>query len=239
MKFDPLIFKRVFATLLLLGAVVVILSMAHPVRGQTINSAMLTSLQYNLGLLSLLPEPVLDPLLDPPGNFHAVKPQEFDPGTPSLVQAAWLHGTGRPTNTTIALPNSTFTGVGGFSTFTNPACLNDFDADSAMHRLSRFRVFSGLHATHDSRSCLDSFIGRQRGRCCLGIAVDGTGTADVTATLPRATFRAQPLFPIAEGNSEEGDAAAPFDDNGPRTTKQLKELAYETTKVERSFTARR
>src|SRR6266446_9600733 len=122
MKFDPLIFKRVFATLLLLGAVVVILSMAYPVRGQTTNSAILTSLQYNLGLLSLLPEPVLDPLLDPPGNFHAVKPQEFDPVKTNLVQAAWLHGTGCPTNATIALPNASFTGVGSFTTYTDPAC---------------------------------------------------------------------------------------------------------------------
>lgn len=73
MKFDPLIFRRVFATLLLLGAVVVILSMAHPLRGQTTNSSIVTSLQYNLGLLSLLSEPVLDPVLDPPGNFHAVQ----------------------------------------------------------------------------------------------------------------------------------------------------------------------
>src|SRR6267142_2617742 len=74
MKFDPLIFRRVFATLLLLGAVVVILSMAHPLRGQTTNSSIVTSLQYSLGLLSLLPGPGLDPVLDPPGNFHAVQP---------------------------------------------------------------------------------------------------------------------------------------------------------------------
>src|SRR5205809_2005111 len=122
MRFDPLIFRRIFATLLLLGAVVVVLTMAHPLRGQTTNSSVVTSLQYNLGLLSVLPEPVLDPVLDPPGNFHAVKPQEFDPGKTYLVQAAWLHGTGCPTMATIALPNMDFTGISGFGTFTDAAC---------------------------------------------------------------------------------------------------------------------
>src|SRR5437867_12864306 len=83
MRFDLLIFRRIFATLLLLGAVVMLLSMAHPLRGQTTNSSIVTSLKYNLGLLSLLPEPVLDPVVDPPGNFHAVKPQGFAPGKTS------------------------------------------------------------------------------------------------------------------------------------------------------------
>ena len=129
MRFDLLIFRRIFATLLLLGAVVMLLSMAHPLRGQTTNSSIVTSLKYNLGLLSLLPEPVLDPVVDPPGNFHAVKPQEFDPGKTYLVQAAWLHGTGCPTNATIALPNTDFNGIGGFSTFTDPACMTGDPGD--------------------------------------------------------------------------------------------------------------
>ena len=120
-------------------------------------TAMLNLLGLSLAMLDAIPEPLVDPL-DPPGFFQ-VKPQEFDPGKTHLVQAAWLHGTGCPTNATIALPNSTFTGVGGFSTFTDPACLNDFDADSAMHRLSRFRVFSGIHATQDSRSASTALLG--------------------------------------------------------------------------------
>jgi len=74
--------------------------------------------------MSLLPEPVLDPLVDPPGNFKAVKPQEFDPGKTNLVQAAWLNGTGCPTNATIAVPNLAFTGIGSYSTYTDLACPN-------------------------------------------------------------------------------------------------------------------
>jgi len=77
----------------------------------------------------VLPEPALDPLLDPPGNFHAVKPQEFDPAHTYLVQAAWLAGMGCPTNGFIAIPNGSFTGVAGTIAFTDAACptgdLND------------------------------------------------------------------------------------------------------------------
>jgi len=76
----------------------------------------------NDGLMSLLSEPVLDPLTDPPGNFKAVKPQEFDPGKTNLVQAAWLSGIGCPTNAFIAIPNATFTGVASTAPFTDAAC---------------------------------------------------------------------------------------------------------------------
>jgi hypothetical protein len=51
-----------------------------------------------------------------------VKADEFDPGHTHLVQGAWLGGIGCPTNAKIALPNATFTGVGGFDTFSDPAC---------------------------------------------------------------------------------------------------------------------
>src|SRR5438132_9985472 len=60
--------------------------------------------------------------LDPPGKFHAVKPQEFDPGKTNLVQAAWLNGIGCPTNAFIAKPNQGFTGVSGTSPYTDSAC---------------------------------------------------------------------------------------------------------------------
>jgi hypothetical protein len=60
--------------------------------------------------------------LDPPGKFHAVKPQEFDPGKTNLVQAAWLNGIGCPTNAFIANPNQDFTGVSGTSPYTDTAC---------------------------------------------------------------------------------------------------------------------
>lgn len=77
-------------------------------------------LQFALALFNAFPEPLVDPL-DPPGFFQ-VKPQEFDPGGTKLVQAAWLHGTGCPTEATIALPNADFTGVGGFAPFSDLAC---------------------------------------------------------------------------------------------------------------------
>src|SRR2546421_6086812 len=47
-------------------------------------------------------------------NFNNVKPQEFDPGHSFLVQAAWLEGTGCPTNAPYAVypatsPTTTYT----------------------------------------------------------------------------------------------------------------------------------
>ncbi|PYR34284.1 MAG: hypothetical protein DMF93_23825 [Acidobacteria bacterium] len=83
--------------------------------------------QLNTALMSLLPEPVIDPLTDPPGQFHAVKPQEFDPAHTNLVQAAWLNGIGCPTNAFIALPNASFTGVGMTMGFTDDACPTGYD----------------------------------------------------------------------------------------------------------------
>src|SRR3989454_6463283 len=98
-----------------------------PRRASADTTAMLNLVALGLAMLDAIPEPLVDPL-DPPGFFQ-VKPQEFDPGKTNLVQAAWLNGIGCPTNATIALPNTTFTGVGGFSAFTDTACpigdLND------------------------------------------------------------------------------------------------------------------
>jgi hypothetical protein len=68
---------------------------------------------FNLGLVTLLPEPVLDPLTYPPRQFRVVKPQEFDPARTNLVQSAWLEGIGCPANAFIAIPNEDFTGVAG------------------------------------------------------------------------------------------------------------------------------
>jgi hypothetical protein len=87
--------------------------------GQIANN---TVSQLDTALMSLLPEPVIDPLVDPPGQFHAVKPQEFDPAQTNLVQAAWLNGIGCPTNAFIGLPNPTFTGVDSTMPFTDTAC---------------------------------------------------------------------------------------------------------------------
>src|SRR3989442_14608359 len=91
-----------------------------PSRASADTTSMLKLVALGLAMLDAIPEPLVDPL-DPPGFFQ-VKPQEFDPGKTHLVQAAWLHGTGCPTNATIALPNASFTGVGSFSTYTDPAC---------------------------------------------------------------------------------------------------------------------
>jgi hypothetical protein len=71
-----------------------------------------------VSLLSAFPEPLS---LESSGFFQ-VKPQEFDPGHTDLVEAAWLNAIGCPTNATIAIPNATFTGVGSFGTYTDPAC---------------------------------------------------------------------------------------------------------------------
>src|SRR3989442_3862499 len=92
-----------------------------PRRASADTTAMLNLVALGLAMLDAIPEPLDDPL-DPPGFFQ-VKPQEFDPGRTNLVQSAWLNGIGCPTNATIALPNTTFTGVGGFSTYTDSACL--------------------------------------------------------------------------------------------------------------------
>ena len=50
---------------------------------------------------------------DPKESFHSVKPSEFDPSGTHLVQAAWLHGIGCPTDATTTAPTSSFT---------DPAC---------------------------------------------------------------------------------------------------------------------
>ena len=95
-------------------------------------------LQSSLAIMSAIPEPADDPLLDANGNvvldasgnpvsdpneqFHSVKPQEFDPGHTNLVQSAWLNGIGCPTNATIAIANATGTGIASFHTSTDPGC---------------------------------------------------------------------------------------------------------------------
>ena len=105
----------------LAAAAVIAVLLAASVRGQ-ITSAAASFLQQNMALLSLLPEPQVDPLEYPAGKFKAVKPQEFDPGRTHLVQAAWLHGIGCPTKATIAIPNAEFTAVAGFAPYSDAAC---------------------------------------------------------------------------------------------------------------------
>jgi hypothetical protein len=101
------------------AALLAVVLFSSRVHGQIGSS---TFSQLNTALMTLLPEPLIDPLVDPPGQFHAVKPQEFDPAHTNLVQAAWLNGIGCPTNAFIGLPNSTFTGVGSTMPFADTAC---------------------------------------------------------------------------------------------------------------------
>ena len=98
--------------------------MILPSQAQTLNTTttLETALQLNQALMSLLAPQIIDPTTDPPGNFSNVIPSQFDPGKTYLVQATWLSGIGCPTNATIANPNVDFTGIGSFSTYSDPAC---------------------------------------------------------------------------------------------------------------------
>src|SRR5438132_13614 len=107
--------KQAIAVFLISSAVLLIFTIAQPAQAQTFNT------QLNINLLSQLPQPVTT---DPPGDFKHVQPADFDPGKTNLVQATWLSGIGCPTNAKIALPNMSFTGIGGFSSYTDPACPN-------------------------------------------------------------------------------------------------------------------
>ena len=77
-------------------------------------------LALNTALLNALPELVLDPTTDPPGKFKSVKPREFDPAKTSLVQAAWLHGLGCPTQASTLVFNPD--GSTSPGTFADTAC---------------------------------------------------------------------------------------------------------------------
>jgi hypothetical protein len=55
-------------------------------------------------------------------QHFSVSPREFDPGRTYLVQAEWLSGIGCPTNARVANSNATGTGVGSYSSYTDPAC---------------------------------------------------------------------------------------------------------------------
>ncbi len=120
------------------AVLLIVFSTPDPSHGQTVNTTTVQTstntattdlAALNQALMSLIPEPVLDPTTDPPGNFHTVTPGQFDPGHTNLVQGAWLNGIGCPTNATIAISNTTGTGIDHFETFTDAACptgdLND------------------------------------------------------------------------------------------------------------------
>jgi hypothetical protein len=86
------------------AVLLILFSIVGPLRSQTVNTTVVQTStntfmnDLNQGLISLLPEAVLDPTTDPPGNFHNVTPGQFDPAHTNLVQGAWLNGIGCPTN---------------------------------------------------------------------------------------------------------------------------------------------
>src|SRR5438067_10861764 len=65
--------------------------------------------QLNAALMSLLPGPLVHALTDPPGQFHAVKPQEVDPGHTNLAHAARLNGIRAPADAVTARPDRALT----------------------------------------------------------------------------------------------------------------------------------
>jgi hypothetical protein len=68
-------------------------------------------------------------------NRFQVKADEFDPGHTHLVQGAWLGGIGCPTDAKIAVSNQSGTGISGFDSFTDPACLTGDPQDKNVEGL--------------------------------------------------------------------------------------------------------
>jgi hypothetical protein len=124
---------RIFVTLLV-AFVAAAASGTTQARPATANDPPNIDLSFNLGILSAIPEPADDPLLDASGapvldatgkpvsdpneRFHKVIPGVFDPAHTHLVQSTWLDGIGCPTNAKVAeYPATQPTG-----TYTDPAC---------------------------------------------------------------------------------------------------------------------
>jgi len=109
--------KRLLVTLALAAVMTATLSIAGASAG---DAPKLDPGQFGQTLVAALPAPVDDPAA--PSGFFSVKPQEFDPAKTGLVQAAWLDGMGCPTHATIAVPNASFTGVGGSAPYADSGC---------------------------------------------------------------------------------------------------------------------
>jgi hypothetical protein len=118
--------KYTIPMFLIAGAVLLAVTVS-PAQAQTISVG---AVKLNIGMLSVLPEPTLDPATNPPGKFQNVIPSDFDPGKTYLVQANWLSGIGCPTGAKTAIPNASFTGVAGYGTYTDPACLSGDSKDT-------------------------------------------------------------------------------------------------------------
>ena len=124
-----------------LAVLVILFFAAGPSHGQittTATNSLTNLLQMGLAVFNTIPAPADSPLLDASGNvvldasgnpvsdpsegFHIVIPQDFDPGHTNLVEAGWLDGLGCPTNASIAISNTSGTGIDHFEIFTDPAC---------------------------------------------------------------------------------------------------------------------
>src|SRR5205807_1939782 len=101
-------------------AAAAIFGLGGSVRASAGDAVKLDPGQFDQTLINAFPAPTTS-LTDPPGFFE-VKPQEFDPAKTGLVQAAWLDGTGCPTDATIAIPNASFTGVGSTAPYHDAGC---------------------------------------------------------------------------------------------------------------------
>jgi hypothetical protein len=122
MKKRMLWFAPISAAALLLS-LLLLFPIARFLQAQTVNTTTVqNAIQLNQALMNLLPQPLIDPTTDPPGNFTNVIPSQFDPGKTYLVQASWLSGLGCTTNGTIAISNTTGTAIDSFISSDDSAC---------------------------------------------------------------------------------------------------------------------
>jgi hypothetical protein len=124
-----------------LAVLLILFFTAGPSRGQvttTATNSLANLLQIGLTIFNTIPEPpdallldasgnvVLDasgnPVSDPNEGFHAVIPQDFDPGHTNLVEAKWLDGLGCVTSGFVATANASFTGVAGTMPYHDLGC---------------------------------------------------------------------------------------------------------------------
>src|ERR1700687_2565330 len=103
------------------------------------NGAPNINLALNQAIMSAVPEPADDPLLDATGTpvldatghpvsdpnegFHKVIPHVFDPNQTHLVQSTWLDGIGCPTGATTEVFVPPLYNTHQPGTYTDPACL--------------------------------------------------------------------------------------------------------------------
>jgi hypothetical protein len=129
--------RRLFITVFAVLAVAVVTGPTG-VRQATADNAPNINLSLNQGLVSAIPPPPDDPLLDANGNvvrdasgtpvsdpneqFHQVKPSVYDPFHTNLVESGWIDGLGCPTGASIEFfaPPSFTTLMAG--TYTDAAC---------------------------------------------------------------------------------------------------------------------